>query len=100
MKFYDKFEFMAEAEKFFDWDKTQKVMTYLGWTWAPVGGVPSIPDMKAVAFRLISSAWDQAEAGEKGVSHIASTGGFEACCAKDEYGMYAEIKFVLSSWCT
>ena len=74
MKFQDKFEFMVEAEKFFDWDRTHKVMTYLGWTWAPIGGVPSIPDMKAVAFRLISSAWDQAEAGEKGVTYIAGTG--------------------------
>ena len=54
--------------------------------------------MKAVAFRLISSAWDQAEAGEKGVCYTAGTGGFEACCAMDEDGMHAEIKFVLSSW--
>ena len=100
MKFQDKFEFMVDVERFFDWDKTHKVMTYLGWTWAPIGGVPSIPDMKAVAFRVISLAWDQAEAGEKGGSYIAGTGGFEACCVKDEDGMHAEIKFVLSSWFT
>lgn len=100
MKFQDKFGFMVSVDNYFDWDKTHKVMTYLGWTWAPVGDVPSILDMKAVAFRLISSAWDQAEAGEKGVSYIAGTGGFEACCTMDEDGMHAEIRFVLSSWFT
>lgn len=100
MKFQDKFEFIVDTDEFFDWDRTHKVMTHLGWTWAPIGDVPSIPDMKAVAFRLISSAWDGAEAGEKSVSYTAGTGGFEACCVKDEDGMHAEIRFVLSSWFT
>jgi hypothetical protein len=55
----------------FDFDKVHKYMTDINWTWYHEGGVPSIPELKRTAVRLLVEAVE-----DKTEITSVGTGGF------------------------
>lgn len=67
----------------FDFEKVQKVMSFLNWHWVSTGGgVPSIDQLKATALQLMDYAIQgYEESANKAHSYSTATGGFEATVA-------------------
>lgn len=62
----------------FDFDKVDKVMTFLNWTWA-AGSVPTIDELKATAYVCLDTAvLEYEKMGRPARGMNVSTGGFEA----------------------
>ena len=67
----------------FDFEQVHKVMTFLDWKWVLLGptacAIPTIEDLKACAFDLLSTAVEGYEEQEnKDIGYYVSTGGFVA----------------------
>lgn len=76
----------AEIEREFDWNSVYKTMKLLDWTWAIVGGIPDIPNLKMYARELCETAYRKQTS--------VGTGGFMA-----SYGEYTlTLEFTLASW--
>jgi hypothetical protein len=89
----------------FNWEKTEKTMRFLNWTWTDVPGlgVPNVDDLKSNARYLIDNAikgalesktlrpWD---------SFSTATGGMKASVTKNKYNQinYINLEFILTSW--
>jgi hypothetical protein len=63
----------------FDFDKVHKVMTFLNWTWAGAGAVPTIDQLKSCAYELLHQAVQSYdECGSPSTGASVATGGFQA----------------------
>jgi hypothetical protein len=71
----------------FDFEKVQRVMEFLNWTWANEGGVPSIASLKTTARDLLEDCVIDFEGQGRPKSGTSfSTGGFEAYIEYHERG--------------
>jgi len=76
MNLYSKIDEVMDR---FDFDKVHKVMTFLDWTWAWEGTVPSVETLKAEAYRQLSTAIDvYVQQGEPKTGMTVASGGFQA----------------------
>jgi hypothetical protein len=63
----------------FDFEKVQKVMEFLGWTWSGNGKSPTIDELKGTAFYLLSGCVHEFETrGRPKEGMLYATGGFQA----------------------
>jgi hypothetical protein len=101
-----KLEDMIESVmEHFNWDRTEKTMRYLNWTWAgvPGEGVPNIDDLKSNARYLIGNAIKGAledKTLRPWESYFSATGGMKASVTKNKYNQinYINLEFILTSW--
>jgi hypothetical protein len=90
----------------FDFDRVQRVMNCLGWTWASTGGtIPSISELHKVARSLLLNSANlrlgeyKDEHWEQGI--INGTGGFVATAYCDETKtkiVQLKLEFVVEEW--
>ncbi len=71
---------IAEIMDTFDFEKVQKVMSFLNWRWAGAdAGVPSIVQIRSTAHNLLTSCLEAFEqAGRPPEGMVYSTGGLTA----------------------
>lgn len=75
-----------EIEREFNWNRVYKTMKLLDWTWASVGGIPDVSNLKMYARELCETAYRKQTS--------VGTGGFMAT-----YGKYAlTLEFTLEIW--
>lgn len=76
-----------EIMKNFDFKKVHQIITFLDWKWYIDGEdrIPSIPELKSQARKMIEDAFD-------GICY--STGGFET----ENYKGLLTLKFCLEEW--
>lgn len=84
----------------FDFDKVHRVMTFLDWHWASVGGVPSIEELKKCAAYVMheAAAGLDGEYARKGHDHFVGTGGFTAHVYRWNNGDCMELKFDVANY--
>ncbi len=66
----------ADIMERFEWDRVQKVMTALNWTWWWTPTVPTVEELQATALEMIHAVIRLYE--KEGESTSCSTGGFVA----------------------
>ena len=69
----------------FDFEKVHRVMTAVEWTWATIGGVPEVRDLRTTARKLLKGAF---------VSGLYGTGGLYATYQND----VLRLSFNVDSW--
>jgi hypothetical protein len=94
---------IAEIMEEFDFEKVQKAMRALNWTWRGSDQSPTVPELQETAEDLLISAIDGIQKErymEPDVSYYAGTGGFEATAAlgMDRKLCHLSLKFIVSEW--
>lgn len=74
----------------FDWKKVRRCMIVTDWTWATVGGVPTVGELQKEAKKLVERAYEN--------KIYAAFGGFEATFYEDVEGEGVDLRFILASW--
>jgi len=89
----------------FNWDRAERTMRFLNWTWAgvPGQGVPNINDLKSNGRYLINSAVKGAledKTLRPWETFFTATGGMKASVTKNKYNQINSInlEFILTSW--
>lgn len=95
-----------EILDYLDFEKVQKVMTFLDWKWAVFNAVPTIPELRIESRRLLRSAFKQSkeEFSTPNETYIAACGGFTAECIKyldtesNDIKFHLKLSFNIAEW--
>lgn len=79
----------------FDFDKVQRVMQFLKWSWFDVG-IPNHYHLVKEAETLLKRVYTMASASEE--SAYSSTGGFTAACKKVDGVMLFKLYFSIDEY--
>ncbi len=97
-------DMINEVLAHFDFETVNQTMKALSWTWATVGGVPSLQQLKENAEHHMNSAIEQVLSEKNKESHkvawMSASGGFKAMAWKTKKGKLArvQLEFIISSW--
>jgi hypothetical protein len=85
----------------FDFEKCQKVMEFLNWSWVSVG-TPNVENLKDSARNRLRECIDACKSKnvKSDSGYSVSSGGLKATVSKNRYGHinWAELEFVLTDW--
>lgn len=85
----------------FDFEKVQKVMNFLDWTWFSCGR-PQIHHLKGTAQQLMHCAVDGVRKKCKNVNepYFCATGGFKATAYRNVFNhlIHIQLEFIVSDW--
>ena len=97
-------DMINEVIAHFDFERVNKVMKALNWSWAGTKGVPTISELKESAEQRLQDAIDQVLSPNNTEHHevgwISSTGGFKSTAWKNEDNTLFRIllEFIVSDW--
>ena len=80
----------------FEFERVRSVMEFLDWTWAAVGGVPSLEEIKQLAEYVMQNACERLDQQRPGQDTFVSTGGFCAHIYRWDSGDCMELTFGVS----
>ena len=81
----------------FDFEKCQKIMTLMEWSWYGEEMAPSLSEMRAMATRLLDTVWYSAHSNMDGKRQYCECGRFVAVCKINKGIPYLELYFKVES---
>ena len=84
----------------FDFERVHKVMKYLNWTWADIGSVPEVSDMRKHCRKYLQNVVvGTLERKDTGGEYIEACGGFryEAKLYEDGF-LWLRMSFEIDDW--
>lgn len=85
----------------FDFQKCERVMRYIDWTWGLNGVNPTVPMLKESAIERLKDAISYAKDGKKShASYSCSSGGLKATARVNMFGhiTFIKLEFILTDW--
>jgi len=74
----------------FQWDRVEKAMFALDWTWWPDEEPPKVGKIISGASKICEEAWE--------LGCTISSGGFTATIIKNEEGKFLSLGFTVAKW--